>query len=259
VLIDTGLIMSLFCTIIFGAIAIWLSPYFYRENTKVYNSMRDVLEKIRESSKVSEVASRDVLHPVVETMLGVVRESTRRSIDSLGQTFMYKAAIKLDRVLKAETTEEREVARESFIDEINSLFGTLRHEVGKVDVAWEPERALATRRPTIGDIRVIPGSPTYNWTPFIRRIRDMQKTHKFLSVKWLREKKFALEPEYQEALQVAIDRSMLGTYYRNNPDNPEFPTLCCKLNPDNEIVRDVLESITRVSEKTEKNEKKVDK
>jgi hypothetical protein len=256
---DTEVIMSLIgmiSTVIFGTLAIWLSLYFYRRNTELYNSMRDILFRIRESSKVSEVASRDVLHPVVDTILGVVRDSTRSRIENLGQTFMHKAAIKLDRVLKAETTEDKEAARQSFIDEINSLLGTLRHEVGKVDVAWEPEVTPAQRRSTTGDVKAIPGSPTYNWTPFIRRIRDMQETHKFLSVKWLREKKFALEPQYQETLQIAIDRSILGTYYCNNPNNPEFPTLCCKLNPDNKIVRDVLESITEGNAKSKKNEKK---
>ena len=241
--------------IILGVIAICLTLYFYRRANEFDISMRDVLSEIQRSSRVTEATSRDVLHPVVETILGVVRSSTRSSIDSAGQTFMQKSAARLDRLLKAETDEDKKAARQSFIDEINSLLGTLRHEVGKVGVALEPQRVPAGRKPIREDISAMPGSPSYNWTPFVRRIRDMQLTHKFLSVKWLREKKFGQDPELQEALQIAIDRSLLLTSYRDNPANPAYPTLCCELNPDSPIVRDVLETIRENGAKSTENQR----
>ena len=230
-------------TIILGGIAIWLSLYFYRRSHELDNSMRTVLSRIEASSKATEVTSRDVLHPVVETILGVVRESTRTSIDTLGHTFMQRSTAKLTQVLEAQTPEEKEAARQVFIQEMNSLLGMLRHEIGKVGLASELESALpAERFPPVKPPRM-PGSPSYNWTRFIRRIRDMEASHRFLSVKWLREKRFSQDSGAQEALQIAIDKSMLLTYYTDNPNNPQFPTLCCKLNRDHRVVGEILQAI----------------
>lgn len=234
--------------LILGVIAIWLSLYFYRRNDQLYDSMRETLSDIQASSRTTEVMSRDVLHPVIETILGMVRDSTTSRIDSIGQIFMQRTASKLESILGAQTPKEKESTRKEFFEELNSLLGTLRHEVGKVGLAWKEESAQQAVKPKLVRPARVPGSTSYNWTPFVRRIRDIEETHEFLSVKWLREKRFSDEPEYQEALQVAIDRSMVLTHYIDNPYNPEFPTKCCKLNREHATVIEVLEAIEELQE-----------
>lgn len=230
-------------TIILGVTAICLSLYFFRRAHELDISLGGILGRIQESSKVTEATSRDVLLPVIQTILSVVRDTTQSRIQDLGQLFTQKSATKFQQLLEAQTPQEKEAIRQSLLDEINALLGTLRHEVGKASLVLQPEATITARRTVREGMTPMPGSSTYNWAGFIRRIRDMQAAHNFLSVKWLREKKFAGEPVYQEALQIAIDRSMLSTYYRDNPKNPGFPTLCCKLNEDHPTVEEVLKRI----------------
>lgn len=87
------------------------------------------------------------------------------------------------------------------------------------------------------EVAPVPGTTSYNWIPFIQRMRALETSKKYLSVKWLREKVFSEDPEAQEALQVAIDTKMLLTYYRKNPKNPKFPTLCCKMDWDHPMLQ----------------------
>jgi len=243
---DAGQILGLIgalSTIILGVIAISLSLYFYRRNSDLSNSMQTLLSRIEASAKVTEVTSKEVLLPIIETILGIARDSARIQIESLGRTFMQRSAVKLEDVLQAKTYEEKEKARDGFINEINSLLGILRSEVGKIGLASEAEsRPVVKTEP-----KPVPGSSPYNWTPFIRKIRDMQNTHKYLSVKWLREKRFNKDPELQEALQISLDRKMLLTYYQDNPKNPNFPTLSCKLNLDHPLVNEILQAISAES------------
>jgi len=84
---------------------------------------------------------------------------------------------------------------------------------------------------------------------------EMQDSNKYMSVKWLMEKRFAEAPKLQEALQAAIDKKILRMHFIDNPRKPEFPTLCCKLNEDNKIVMGTLESIARAGELTEESKK----
>ncbi|MCH7699813.1 MAG: hypothetical protein IH865_12810 [Chloroflexi bacterium] len=155
---------------------------------------------------------------------------------------MQRSAAELDKLLQAKTSDEKESARKEFITELSDLLGTLKHEVGKVGSALDSEHASRGKDAGAPDIE-LPGSPSYDWNPFLRRIRSLQTTHQFLAVKWLRETKFADEPEAQNALQVAIDRSMLVTYFRDNPKKPQFPTLCCKLNQEHSIVLESLGAV----------------
>jgi len=231
-------IVGTLSTIILGVIAIWLSLYLYKMSNQIHASVTTILSRVEASTKATEVASKDVLHPVIETILGVVRESMRSRIDTLSPQLVHRATARLQEALNAQTPEQKETIRQEFLAEFNDLIGTLRQEVEKVSAPPVVEEAKA--KPA-----AVPGSPSYNWTPFVRRVRDLEEQHQFLSVKWLREKKFASDPEAQEALQVAIDRSMLSTYYIDNPKNPNFPTLCCKLNREHPVVRKILDAITQ--------------
>lgn len=230
-------------TIILGIIAIWLSLYFYKRGTELHILVTKILSRIEASTKATEVASRDVLHPTIQGLLEMIRRSTDVRIESIGHTFTQRFATKLDQVVKARSHEEKEAARGEFLEEMNSLLGTLRHEVGKVVLAIEPEVTATAGTPTTAQAMPVPGSTSYNWLPFIRKIHNLEATKEFLAAKWLRETVFAKDPEAQEALQIAIDRSMLSTYHRNNPKNPQFPTLCCKLNLDHLLVKEIVQAI----------------
>lgn len=85
-----------------------------------------------------------------------------------------------------------------------------------------------------------PAATLLEYAPFIRVIHNLEKSHGFLSVRWLREKYFAGSPASQEALQIALDRSMLLTERIPNPKNPKGMTLTCRLNPDHPVVKEVL-------------------
>jgi hypothetical protein len=83
--------------------------------------------------------------------------------------------------------------------------------------------------------------PVYDLAPFLRKIRDLEESHKFLSVKWLRENKFSDNNEAQEALQICIDKKYLETYRLDNPKNPKRPVLCCRLNHNNPEIKRILD------------------
>lgn len=230
-------------TIILGVVAIGLSLYFYQLSSRLHGSLTSIVSRIEASSKTTELASRDVLQPVIETILGVVRDSTQSRLDSVGYRFVQRSAAGLEKVVAAGSAEEKEAARREFIEEINSLLGLLRHEVGKFGLAVQPEIVPSAQEFSLREPVPRPGSPSYNWTPFVRRIRDMEASYDFLSVKWLRERRFAEDPEAREALQAALDKSMLSTYFRDNPKNPQFPTRCCKLNREHPVVIEILQAI----------------
>jgi len=84
-------------------------------------------------------------------------------------------------------------------------------------------------------------SAIYDLAPFLRRIRDLEKEHRFLSVKWLREKKYGNNPEAQEALQICLDKGYLKTYRQKNPRHPNRPVLSCKLNRENNDLKKILD------------------
>ncbi|MFX0202362.1 MAG: hypothetical protein ACFFCW_40160 [Candidatus Hodarchaeota archaeon] len=217
-------------TIILGVTAICLSLYLYRRSSELDASTKTLLSRVEASTSKTELASRDVLSPMIEL---------------LGSQFTQRSVAKLEEVLAGQAPQEKQAAREAFIEEINSLLGTLRNEIAKLRPSAAPEIAVAAEKLTGVGLRTMPGSPSYDWTEFIRRIRDMEATRDFLSVKWLRETRFSGDPEAQEALQIAIDRRILLTRRVDNPKNPEFPTLVCKLNREHEIVKEILKAMER--------------
>jgi hypothetical protein len=241
-----GLIGSI-ATIILGIIAIWLSLYFYRRNNELSNSLNSIISRIEAQTRATEITSTNLITPVVSTVLAAITDSMTSRVENVGRQITQRSAASVERLLMAVTGQEKQRAREEFIKEIDSLVGILRHEVvprSQTTEAGGIQPMIPGGAGTVVTIATLPpGSPTYNWTPFIRRIRDLENTHPFLSVKWLRENRFAREPQTQEALQVAIDRRMLETYHLDNPNNPSFPTLCCKLNPEHSIASRILESI----------------
>jgi hypothetical protein len=229
--------------LVLSIVAIWLSLYFYRRSNEVYNSLSGVVSRIEASTKVTEVASKDMILPIVQTVQEVFRSSARGHIDSLRPAIIQRSAAGIDEALKELSEPERTKIREAVYAEIDSFLGTLKYQmssefspIGNLDTIRSSVTIPTTSKP-------IPGSISYDWVPFIRRIRDLQAGNRFLSVKHLRETVFKNEPDSQEALQVAIDKEMLSTYYHDNPKNPQFPTLACKLNSEHPVIREIIQAI----------------
>lgn len=237
-----SLVAALFA-IALAVIVLWLSLYFYRRNNELYTSLSDMLSRVEASSKVAEVASKDIIKPIVEVVQEIFQGSARGRIDSLRPMFMQRSSAKLEEVLKELPESEKRKAREAIYNEIDSFLGTIRQQLGAGLLVSQSEMAAPAAESIPSKLVPIPGSVSYDWMPFIRRIRDFEAGHRFLSVKWLRETKFANEREMQDTLQIAIDREMLVTYYVDNPKNPVFPTLACRLNREHPVVRETLQAI----------------
>lgn len=229
--------------IILGGVTIGLSFYFYRMNTALYTSLTDIISRIEASSRATEVASKDIIKPIVETVQEIFQGIARGRIDSLRPTILQRSAAGLDEALRELPESEKRKAREAVYKEIDSFLGTIRQQLGIGPLVSEKEMVASTAEAIASKPVSIPGSVLYDWMPFIRRIRDFEVSHRFLSVKWLRETKFANEREMQETLQIAINMEMLLTYYVDNPKNPLFPTLACKLNWEHPVVREILQAI----------------
>lgn len=229
--------------LILGIVAIWLSLYFYRRNNDLYNSLGSVISRIEASTKVTEATSKDMLHPIIQTLQEVFKSGARGHIESLRPTIMQRSAVGIEEALKGLSEPEKSKAREAIYAQIDSFLGTLKEQIG---VEFSPIRDLNSIKSvetTPTESGPIPGSISYDWIPFVRRIRDLQAANRFLSVRMLREKVFGDEPDSQEALQIAIDRKMLSTYYVDNPKNPQFPTLACELNSEHPVVKEIIQAI----------------
>lgn len=242
-IIQVASLISAVAALILGVVAIWLALYFYRRSNDLYNSLNSIISRIEASTKITEVASKDIIRPIIQTLQEVYQSSTRGHIESLRPIIIQRSAASLDEALKDLPEPEKSRAREAVYAEIDAFLGTLKEQIG---LEISPIRNLSTTMPVEvipAESRPIPGSISYNWMPFIRRIRDLQARNRFLSVRMLREKAFGDEPDSQEALQIAIDRKMLSTHYVDNPKNPQFPTLACKLNSEHPVVKEILKAI----------------
>ena len=122
---------------------------------------------------------------------------------------------KMQRFLPAGSPEEKEAVGRTIARDVDEVFAGLRSTVAAT-------------------------APEYDWGPFLRRVDGIERGNRFMSVKWLRETQFAGEPSFQEAISVAIASGMLTTYHSENPKNPSYPTLCCKLARQHPVVATTL-------------------
>lgn len=219
----------------------WQAMYFFRETNRLYAEFGRRLSEIGTSSTAADVRTKEVLLPTIEALLEWVRADARRdtfrsAVENMQllQTSLAEAVSGFrQRYSMATTEEEKNAAYKWLLIETSGRVGLTRDRL-----------AAAREEVTVGgrqEASPAPGSPSYDWCPFIRRLRDLEKAHGFLSVKWLRETIFAQEREAQQALQVAIETAILTTYHRPNPRNQLYPTLCCRLNPEHPVVAKCLE------------------
>ncbi|MBI3302828.1 MAG: hypothetical protein HYZ72_12250 [Deltaproteobacteria bacterium] len=194
-------------TIILGTLAIVLSLYFYRRSNDLFVLMTSTLSQILGSTKATEIATTTVTQRVVEGLIAVWQQR----IETVQEGTRLRAAETLGKTLTGAPPEQIHTAALEVAKEITSGFTAVKSSVAV-------------------------SSPDYDWRFFIRTIRDLEKNNRFLSVKNLHQKKFADDVGMREALQVAIAQSVLTTYKLPNPNSPDYPTLCCKLNQDHPLV-----------------------
>ena len=205
--------------------------------------LSSIISRIEASSKASEVASKDIIQPIIETVRDMIQGSTQKQIDSLSANIVQRSAARLEETLKDMPEETRHEVRDVLNAEVSAFLGTLKQQIATTPSISHVETPEPRAGTTATQFASLPGTPTYDWMPFIRRIRDMETHNRFLSVRMLREKAFPGDPSTQEALQIAIDKGLLSTYYVDNPKKPRFPTKACKLNRDDPVVRTVLGAI----------------
>lgn len=246
-------IIGTISTIILGVLAIWLSLYFFGMSNKLNDTTNSTLSRIEASASKAELASREVIAPLMTHISAVMHENVKMRIETSGPKFMDRLATHLDNVIKAQTPEEKEKARKAFFEEWDLFLKDIRDVVGQSgtisDISCDqmmhhvkeylPGRDIPKLSMEVTKLAL--DSPF--WLSFIRRISDIEEAHKFVSVKWLRETKFADDVEAQEALQIAIDKDILTTHRMENTKNPKYPILCCNLNRSNPIVKKALKLV----------------
>ena len=84
-----------------------------------------------------------------------------------------------------------------------------------------------------------------DWIPFLSKMYALERTHEFLSLRWLMEKRFAAEPDSRLFLQIALNKGFLEKYSLSNPKNPSYPTTCCRLNQSQSVVKAAIASVAK--------------
>jgi hypothetical protein len=216
-----------------GALAIWLSLYFYRRSSELDSSSKSILSRIEASSHTTEVTQREVITPVVK----VVTELLSRvgvALDEAGRKAVADTYSTVDDELKDIEPNVKERVKNKLAEDVANLERSVRKELGKMRMpeaesagAPSPLTSTTERQPAIREFKLL---------SFVRYLAELERTHDFLSVKWLRQKKLASNRESVKYLQYALDNGILQVYPRDNPKNREFPTLCCRLDRTHPIV-----------------------
>lgn len=242
-------ICGIFTTIILGGLAVWLSLYLYRMSTDLNTSIKSILSNVETSSKVTEITATHIIKPIINDLLRTNRSAMQDRISSESEIFTQRVMAMAEKLIQAQTPEEQGAAKGELLGEVDKLFGRIKDKAGKVGPLAKEDSVLVEGSPAVVKHKPIPGSSSYNWMPFVRRIRDIRNNapSDYLSVRWLREERFSENSEFQEALQIAIDREMLHTYHKDNKHNPKFPILCCELNESHPTVKEILQAISKES------------
>ena len=199
-------------TIILGVLAIWLSLYFYRRSNDVYVALNTMLSRVEASSKTTEVTSTQVTSRLID---GVIGSLQRENLEKLEHPAVLKFSEKVDRALQALPKQSRESAVSEIRKDLEDLFLILRAETGPIAI-------------------------DYDWGPFVRRIQVLETENRFLSIKWLNQKKLSDDPALREALPIAVKDGILELYSLANPKNPDFETTACRLNRQSPVVKKIL-------------------
>lgn len=198
-------------SIALSVIAIWLSIHFYRLSNDVSGKVMQAIADLTVSAKTTEATTTRI----TSRALDVLADHFEHRVDEAERESRVKVAQSVGRALAEAPPEERHEAQAAATRAVSEAFLKLKTSVA-------------------------PTSHEYDWGPFIRRMDELQRNNLYLSVKWLHRTVFGDEPGMQEALQIAIERDVLKTFRRENPDRPQYPTLCCELNPSHPAVVSAL-------------------
>jgi len=230
-------LMAIVITIVIGGAAILITLKLHQMNTGLYQSLSSLSGDMNSTLASIKVATVDVLSPTMKEVLSMLRDKTQVRVNSIGEKYIQRIAESAERLQQTTDDKEKEALVQKIYADLSSFVGTVKHDIA---VELSPDDLVKDRMSLDASI---PGAIAYDWIPFVRRIRALEKGNKFLSVKWLRETKFADDTKAQEELQTAIDRNMLEIYFIENPRNPKYPVSCCRLNKEHPTVRQILESL----------------
>jgi hypothetical protein len=203
-----GLIASL-ASLILAVVAIWISMHFYRQSEQV-------LIQILTSSKTSEVHSKDVS----KELINIIREQIKPG------------------VMKIAREEFESIANDpSFVKEVDKGKKDEWINQKKASLLYQLQQVFESIHETpIKTKNIIQDQPQdygnhVELAVFIKKIKTMESSHRFLAVKFLKDTKFAGNNFAVKMLQYCIDKNILLTYRHPNPKKPDFPVLAVKLNP----------------------------
>lgn len=194
-----NLVLSIFSTVL-SVFALWLSIHFYRLSNELNNRMIGAISELTVSAKTTEVTTTQITSRALDVLAG----HFEHRVDAAEQQGVLEVARTVGAALAEAPPQKRHRAQVEATRAVTDAFLQVK-------------------------VSVAPAAAEYDWGPFLRRMDELQRANRFLSVKWLHRRIFADEPGMQEALQVAIHREMLETYHLRNPRSPH-PTLCCALN-----------------------------
>jgi hypothetical protein len=241
---DVNLILSLTSVIVgiiggvLGGLSIWLAVKFYQMSNTLYNAMQQTMRSIEASSKTTEATTRDYTGRLVEAMIVMASENMKTSVIAAENQAKDRIRAKLFNV--------NPQLQRDLLGEIEAAFAPALRGAEKLQrLTSKRDRPGASNGFAIALDRVgivLAARQCLRLGAFRPSDCDLGKKPEFLSVKWLHEKKFAQDLAMREALQIALDKSLLLTERIANPRNPDRPVLTCKLNQAHPLVAQALGS-----------------
>jgi hypothetical protein len=205
---------------VLAVIAIWLSLYFYKRSNELnlttlnfLSRTESTIGKIEILTTQMEEASKRVTGRLLDGVLGQLPSPSR--IDQTEEATVLQLAKKVGAVLGPQRTAEAEAIQKGIQEVVSNAFTAVKAQVG-------------------------PTSIEYDWGPFVRRIDELERSHKFLGVGLLHKQVFGSEPDMKEALQFALKNGILEKEFVPNLPGQDRPVRACKLNRLNEIVLKAL-------------------
>jgi len=241
-------LLSLVLGVIGGALGVFsivVTWNLYKESNKTHLEAISVLREIKSSTSNTEVTATRFTERLVEGLLVTLSNLMSLRLGGAEKGVAERIRAVLENELPDMPAGQRHSLQREVLSLITDAFGPVRQEAFKLARAAEVE--LPTRRtapPPAGYAPTrapITAGPSPDLTYVIRWIAEQEPPkNRFLSVKNLREKRFAQNQTLQDAFQSALNSGMLETYYVDNPRNPEWPTKACRVNRTNETVKEIL-------------------
>ncbi|MBM4034880.1 MAG: hypothetical protein FJ291_24320 [Planctomycetes bacterium] len=222
-----------------SCLAIWLSVKFYLMGNELYAKLSEIISRIEASSKTTETTLASVTARLIEWVLGEAGRSLRTKAMTTEEVERHRITSVLEDVLKDLPAERQYEVKRQVLEALQTAFLLPRQEASKLE-ALTSSGASTRPAPQLGGVHVPAGEATHDWAAFVQLLDTVEATNRFVSLKWLHQKKLAGEPGLQQALQKAIDLGIVEMETVENPKNPKWPTRTCRLNRKHPLVRAIL-------------------